>query len=303
MEIREFQKRLAEVVELAKYNGKRLKPELVEHLFEDEGLSGGQMERVYEYLRAQGIRIGDGEEEQEQAGFVFEEEREPDALSAEEERCLEEYRTAFSEAAREWRRRKEKNGASNPAEAPEGGEPGKEPGADEQKGTARRPDAQKREPEFREGAETAVSEKEREALFAQAAGGDREAVRVLASLYTDEVIRAVRELHRKEIFAGDSFQEGNLGLMTALAGLDGQEDPHGYVCRSIRSAITAMMREVQEQKWEDACLVDRVERLEQAIRELADGSGDKFSVEELSAFLDMSVEEIQDILRLTGDED
>lgn len=264
MEIREFQKRLAEVVELAKYNGKRLKPELVEHLFEDEGLSGEQMERVYEYLRAQGIRIGDGEEEQ--AGFVFEEEREPDALSAEEERCLEEYRTAFSEAAREWRRRKEKNGASNPAE-------------------------------------TAVSEKEREALFAQAAGGDREAVRVLASLYTDEVIRAVRELHRKEIFAGDSFQEGNLGLMTALAGLDGQEDPHGYVCRSIRSAITAMMREVQEQKWEDACLVDRVERLEQAIRELADGSGDKFSVEELSAFLDMSVEEIRDILRLTGDED
>lgn len=256
MEIREFQKRLAEVVELGKYNGKHLKTELVEHLFKDEGLTKEQMEQVCQYLSAQGIRVGEEYQEPEaRGGFRFEEQRVPDELSAEEERYLEECRNTCAEAAANWLKQE----------------------TDPERGRAK--------------------------LLERAACGDAEAVGVLAALYADEVVRAVRELHRKEIFAGDSFQEGNLGLMTALASLEGEPDPHGYICRSIRSAIRAMMEEYQEQKWEDACLVDRVEQLEQAIRELADSAGDKFSVEELSAFLDMGVEEIQDILRLTGEND
>ena len=63
-----------------------------------------------------------------------------------------------------------------------------------------------------------------------------------------------------------------------------------------------MVREQEEQKWRDDCLVNRVEKLEAAVRNLTEEAGDKFSVEELSAFLDMSVEEIQDILKLTGED-
>ena len=39
-----------------------------------------------------------------------------------------------------------------------------------------------------------------------------------------------------------------------------------------------------------------------AIEELSDGDKMDFSVAELSAYLDLSVEEIEDILRLTGDD-
>ena len=49
-------------------------------------------------------------------------------------------------------------------------------------------------------------------------------------------------------------------------------------------------------------MVNKVNRLKDAIEDLSDGEKMDFSVAELSAYLDMSVEEIEDILRLTGDD-
>ena len=48
----------------------------------------------------------------------------------------------------------------------------------------------------------------------------------------------------------------------------------------------------------------RVEKLESAVRELNDDEDDKnaFSIEELAIILDMKVDEIRDVLRLTGDD-
>ena len=56
---------------------------------------------------------------------------------------------------------------------------------------------------------------------------------------------------------------------------------------------------------EDDYLVAKVEKLESAVRELTEGDDDesaKFSIEELAIILDMDVEEIRDVLRLTGDD-
>ena len=48
----------------------------------------------------------------------------------------------------------------------------------------------------------------------------------------------------------------------------------------------------------------RVEKLESAVRELNDDEDDKnaFSIDELAIILDMKVDEIRDVLRLTGDD-
>ena len=49
----------------------------------------------------------------------------------------------------------------------------------------------------------------------------------------------------------------------------------------------------------------KVEKLESAVRELTEGDDDesaKFSIGELAIILDMDVEEIRDVLRLTGDD-
>ena len=52
----------------------------------------------------------------------------------------------------------------------------------------------------------------------------------------------------------------------------------------------------------DNTVVNKVNRLNDAIEELSDGDDMDFSVAELSAYLDMSVEEIEDILRIAGEE-
>ena len=60
-----------------------------------------------------------------------------------------------------------------------------------------------------------------------------------------------------------------------------------------------------QKKFEDDYLVAKVEKLEAAVRELTEDDEDeksKFSVEELAIILDMDVEEIRDVLRLTGDD-
>ena len=69
----------------------------------------------------------------------------------------------------------------------------------------------------------------------------------------------------------------------------------------IRNAI----EEQTQRKFEDDYLVAKVEKLESAVRELTEGDDDesaKFSIEELAIILDMDVEEIRDVLRLTGDD-
>ena len=48
-------------------------------------------------------------------------------------------------------------------------------------------------------------------------------------------------------------------------------------------------------------MVEKVRKLEAAIRELSDDEEQKFSVEELAAYLDMDEEEIRAVLRLTSE--
>ena len=48
--------------------------------------------------------------------------------------------------------------------------------------------------------------------------------------------------------------------------------------------------------------MEKVRKLEAAVRELSEEGEKKFSLEELAVLLDMDVDEIRDVLRLTGDD-
>ena len=48
-------------------------------------------------------------------------------------------------------------------------------------------------------------------------------------------------------------------------------------------------------------MVEKVRKLEAAIREISDDDNQKFSIEELSAYLDMDEDEIRAVLNLTGE--
>lgn len=148
-----------------------------------------------------------------------------------------------------------------------------------------------------------VHESERSELFARLSQGDENAQKRLTEIYLPEVVRAAKELHtRQDVLVEDMIQEGNMQLFLTLGEWIPREDSHGWLCAEIRSGIRKMLKEQAQQRSEDESLVEKVRRLERAVRELAGDEEIKFSVEELSAYLDMEVEEIQDILRLAGEE-
>lgn len=95
MDVVSFQKKLEDILQLAKLNGRRISKEGAALFFKEE-LSAEQMEKVYDYLRLQGIRIM-GEERKEElpgdaAGML---EKEAAPLTAEEENYLREYEASL----------------------------------------------------------------------------------------------------------------------------------------------------------------------------------------------------------------
>lgn len=145
-------------------------------------------------------------------------------------------------------------------------------------------------------------EGEREILFEAAKAGEAAAKSRLTELYMKEVLEIAKELHDGEVFLGDMVSEGNIGLISALESLEEAENVAAFLSGEIRNAILLLLEEQTDQKQSDDILVEKVRNLEHKIKEIMDDDEDKYSAEELSAFLDMDLEEIQGILRLTGEE-
>lgn len=142
---------------------------------------------------------------------------------------------------------------------------------------------------------------DREQLFADFIAGEDVKESILKS-YQKEVVQIARELHSGEIFFGDLLQEGNMGLLMALEQAAAQEEIHTWLMSEIRSSICLFLEEQSQQKKEDDILVEKVRNLEAKVKELTEDEDVKYSVEELAAFLDMDVEEMESVLRLTGDD-
>ena len=109
------------------------------------------------------------------------------------------------------------------------------------------------------------------------------------------------EMYRDGMNLADLIQEANVSLLDIFAG-----DMAGVSDSDIRERLRKGVKEAanlqDEQKFEDDCLVAKVQNLDSVMKELTDGDeGEpKFSVEELAIMLDMDIDEMKDIIRLTG---
>lgn len=113
------------------------------------------------------------------------------------------------------------------------------------------------------------------------------------------------EMNTEDIFIGDLIQEANVSLVQALGAAGELLRSEEWLLEQVREGIRQACKEQSQRKFEDDSLVARVEKLENAVRELSEDEEDgesAFSVGELAVILDMDVEEIRDTLRLTGDD-
>ena len=143
------------------------------------------------------------------------------------------------------------------------------------------------------------SEEETAELYRKAAEGDSLAKSMLVQLWLPKVIETAKEMHTRGFFL---MEEGNVGLLVALESVVKAETAEQAIDAAVRETISDFMEEHRVQKHKDNTVVNKVNRLKDAIEELSDGDDMDFSVAELSAYLDMSVEEIEDILRIAGEE-
>jgi RNA polymerase primary sigma factor len=259
MEMKDFQEKLARLLEKAKAAGNDLKNQEVLDIFGTNQLSASQLQSLYEYLRLQGIRIEGAELQKmdissrieaadmdEKEDSVRQSRKNPVVLDEDNKECLREYEMYLSDAPRE-------------------------------------------------------EEGERMQLLIQTARETHKVSPRLVQLYLRDIIEVARQLYQKELFIGDLIQEGSMVLLTVPFEQMPDDTANEWILEQIREGMKAWIASQSNQKAEDESLVEKVRTLEAAIRELSDDEESKFSVEELSAYLDMDVEEIRSILGLTSE--
>lgn len=157
--------------------------------------------------------------------------------------------------------------------------------------------------DYRAYLEMTVEEKEGERgqLLIAYAGGDADARERLAQLYLPYLLDTAQKMYRKGIYIGDLIQEGNMSLLTASVEEMPERQADQWMKEQIRKGMEIWLEEQREQKLRDDSMVEKVKKLEAAIRELSDDEDQKFTIEELSACLDMDEEEIRAVLSLTGE--
>ena len=111
--------------------------------------------------------------------------------------------------------------------------------------------------------------------------------------------RLAAKWHCEEILLQDLIQEAQMAFFQAFLEDAAREDKW-YEERILKGIREAILQQTQ-QKDQDNALVEKVQKLEDAIQELADEEDGqvRFSAADLAILLDMKEEEINSILRLT----
>ena len=148
-----------------------------------------------------------------------------------------------------------------------------------------------------------LSEEMLHTLFENLSQGDALAEAALTSFYLPVAANMAADMNCAEIYLGDLIQEANVVLLTALSDPETEHKDDAWLRLQLRKGIIAAIEDQTQQKFQDDCLIAKVEKLEAAVKELTDDDGEnRFTIDELAVILDMNVDEIRDILRLTGDD-
>lgn len=142
-------------------------------------------------------------------------------------------------------------------------------------------------------------------LLLRVAAGDPNAKQRLIEGYLPTICEMAGEYEGDELPAEDLIQEGNLGLLMAMESLGEFDSPaacRAHLLNAISEAMQDAIRSGQENRKLGEGIVSRVNHLNEAAKNLERDLEHKVSPEELSAYLEMPMEEIRDLLRMSGDQ-
>ena len=84
--------------------------------------------------------------------------------------------------------------------------------------------------------------------------------------------------------------------------ITGAFDAHDVILTQIKQSMQMLLEEQTELSKRDKKMVEKVTLLDEAIKNLTEELGRKVAIDELAVYMGMEIEEIEDILKLTGEE-
>ena len=147
-----------------------------------------------------------------------------------------------------------------------------------------------------------AKEGELEALYEKVIQGNVGAKSRLTEIYLKEVVDIAKAMYHPDIFLGDLIQEGNVGLILGMDMLVDVATAHQVIVEQVKQNIQLLIEEHTELSQRDKKMVEKVNQLDEGIKALTEELGRKVTIDELAIHMGMTEEEINDILRLMGEE-
>lgn len=148
-----------------------------------------------------------------------------------------------------------------------------------------------------------VSDGEKEAITLSAMAGDEQAQERLVTLYLPQVVDVAKLYAGQGVYLEDLIGEGNVAVamgVKMLGALEHASEAEGMLGKMMMDAMEEYISENAEEGKKDRHIADKVNKVADAARELAEEYGRKVTPEELAAESSLSLKAIQDAVRISG---
>lgn len=148
-----------------------------------------------------------------------------------------------------------------------------------------------------------VSPGEKEAITLSAMAGDLDAQNRLTEIYLPDVVEIAKIYTGQGVLLEDLIGEGNVAVAVGcgmLGCLENAEEAQGMLVKMIMDAMEEYIAENVSSEKADQKVVDKVNKVMEAAKELAEDFRRKVTVAELAAEMKMSEAAIREAMKFTG---